>query len=60
MHGTENTRYRYIEAKRIAGALGAEISGVNLAAPINQCSQHFAIIDYPPETRVTIRGDRPF
>jgi taurine dioxygenase len=35
MDGTQSTRYRYITAKPIAGALGAEISGVDLAVPID-------------------------
>ena len=31
MDGLPNTRYRFIETRRIAGSLGAEVSGVNLA-----------------------------
>ena len=31
MDGMRNSQYRYIETRKIAGSLGAEISGVNLA-----------------------------
>ncbi|HST74276.1 MAG TPA: TauD/TfdA family dioxygenase [Acetobacteraceae bacterium] len=34
MDGIRNTRFRHIEANRIAGALGAEIAGVDLARDI--------------------------
>ena len=34
MDGLPNTRYRFIEIHRIAGSLGAEVSGVNLAEPL--------------------------
>jgi taurine dioxygenase len=35
MDGMRNTRFRHIEAHRIAGALGAEITGVDLARDID-------------------------
>ncbi len=35
MDGIQHNRYRYIETHRISGALGAEISGVNLGQPID-------------------------
>jgi taurine dioxygenase len=34
MDGMSNSQYRYIETHRIAGSLGAEIGGVNLAEPL--------------------------
>jgi len=34
MDGMSNNPYRYIETQRISGALGAEVSGVNLAEPL--------------------------
>lgn len=34
MDGMSNSPYRYIETQRISGALGAEVSGVNLAEPL--------------------------
>ena len=34
MDGLTNTKYRYIETQRIAGSLGAIVSGVNLAEPL--------------------------
>ncbi len=34
MDGMSNSAYRYIQPHRIAGALGAEITGVNLAEPL--------------------------
>ena len=35
MDGLQTNRYRYIQTHRIAGALGAEITGVDLAKPID-------------------------
>ena len=35
MDGMQNSRYRHIQTHRIAGSLGAEITGVDLAQPID-------------------------
>jgi taurine dioxygenase len=35
MDGTQHYRYRYIQAHRISGSLGAEITGVDLERPID-------------------------
>lgn len=43
MDGLSNAPYRYIETHKIAGALGAEVSGVNLAEPL------------PPEVLAEVR-----
>ena len=34
MDGMRNSQYRYIETRKIAGSLGAEISGVDLREPL--------------------------
>ena len=49
MDGLPNTKYRHIETHRIAGALGAEISGVDLAQPLSD--------DVMAEVRAALLGN---
>src|SRR4051794_25916098 len=49
MSELRNTPYRQIEAKRIAGALGAEIEGVDLADDIDDATMaeiHAALLEH--------------
>jgi alpha-ketoglutarate-dependent taurine dioxygenase len=65
----EAMAFERIQVRRLAGSLGAEISGVDLSQPLddptqNRCTQHRVVrdrIEAPRRTeRVTLLGDALF